>query len=269
MAKTIGLISVKGGVGKTSLTSAIGAILAKEFHKKVLLVDANFSSPNLALHLGLTDPEVTIHHVLSDRVDIQNAVYESEHGFHIIPGAMIYGGVNPFKLRSKLKSLQKFYDYILIDSAPTMSNDILASIIASDEIYMITTPDAVTLNTTLKAVASAKKKNTPIKGLIVNKLHNKKFELSLQEMEKISHCKVLAMLPHELGVVKALSQMAPVSREYGRRFSEELKRLVAAMIGQENEPGFIDKFRNFFNLAPQQEINRAVFSKEQASSLFN
>lgn len=269
MARTIGLISVKGGVGKTALTSAIGALLAKDFNKKVLIVDANFSAPNLALHLGLTDPDVTIHHVLSDKIDIQNAIYESEHGFHIIPGALIYGQINPFKLRSKLKSLQKHYDYILIDSAPTLSNDILASIIASDEIYMITTPDMITLNTTMRAVASAKRKNTPIKGLIVNRVHNKNFELSLRDIEKISGCKVLAMLPHELGVSQALSEMAPVSREHARRFSVELKKLVSAMIGEEHRVGFVDKFKDFFNLTSQQDINRALFTKEQATSLFS
>ena len=50
-AKKIGIISIKGGVGKTSTVAALGASLAKDFNKRVLLVDANFSSPNLCLHL--------------------------------------------------------------------------------------------------------------------------------------------------------------------------------------------------------------------------
>jgi len=52
MGKTIGIISIKGGVGKTTTVSALGAALANEFDKKVLLIDANFSAPNLALHLA-------------------------------------------------------------------------------------------------------------------------------------------------------------------------------------------------------------------------
>jgi MinD-like ATPase involved in chromosome partitioning or flagellar assembly len=45
--KIIGIISIKGGVGKTTAVSNLGAVLANEFGKKVLLVDANFTAPNL------------------------------------------------------------------------------------------------------------------------------------------------------------------------------------------------------------------------------
>ena len=62
--KIIGIISLKGGVGKTSSVANLGAVLASEFNKKVLVVDANFSAPNLGLHLGLVEPKVTIHDVL-------------------------------------------------------------------------------------------------------------------------------------------------------------------------------------------------------------
>ena len=66
MGKVIGIVSLKGGVGKTSVVTALGAAIS-EFNKKVLLVDANFSAPNLGLHLNIINPEVTIHDVL-DRV---------------------------------------------------------------------------------------------------------------------------------------------------------------------------------------------------------
>ena len=62
MAKTIGIISIKGGVGKTTSTVNIGAALA-ELGKKVLLVDADYTSPNLALHFGVVAPQKTLQHV--------------------------------------------------------------------------------------------------------------------------------------------------------------------------------------------------------------
>ena len=43
-----------------SLTNPV----ANKFGKKVLLIDGNFSSPNLGLHVGLINPEITIHHVI-------------------------------------------------------------------------------------------------------------------------------------------------------------------------------------------------------------
>jgi septum site-determining protein MinD len=265
MGRTIGIISVKGGVGKTSLTTTLGAALAKEYNKKVLLVDANFSAPNLALHLGLTDPDVTIHHVLSDKVDIQNAVYESEHGFHLIPGSMVYGEVNPFKLRSKLRPLQKYYDAILIDSSPTLNSEIMASIIASDELYMVTTPDKITLDTTMRVVNLAKQKRIPIRGLIVNKIHNKKFELSLDQIEKLAECRVVAMLPHEMAVLESLSKMDPLSASKHIKFSKEIKKLAGALAQENPKQTIFEKIQDFLNLTPKQELNRRILAGEDFS----
>lgn len=67
MGKVIGVISIKGGVGKTTVVSNLGATLAYEFGKKVLVIDANFSAANLGLHLGIVDPEITIHDVLAGK----------------------------------------------------------------------------------------------------------------------------------------------------------------------------------------------------------
>ena len=53
MVKTIGVISIKGGVGKTTIASSLAADLVNHYGKKVLLVDANYSAPNLGLHIDI------------------------------------------------------------------------------------------------------------------------------------------------------------------------------------------------------------------------
>jgi len=148
MAKKIGIISIKGGVGKTSTVSSLGASLANDFDKRVLLVDANFSAPNLGIHLGIIDPEFTIHHVLNNKAHIRKAIYDTGHGFHVLPGSIFYQKINPFKLREKLKDVEQNYDIILIDSSPTLNEEILATMLASDELIVVTTPDLATLSTT-------------------------------------------------------------------------------------------------------------------------
>ena len=49
MSKTIGLIAIKGGVGKTTISASLASDLVNHYGKKVLLVDANYSAPNLGL----------------------------------------------------------------------------------------------------------------------------------------------------------------------------------------------------------------------------
>ena len=76
MGKTIGIVSLKGGVGKTSVVSALGGAIA-DFGQKVLLIDGNFSAPNLGLHLNIIDPKITLNHVLDRTANLNDAIYES------------------------------------------------------------------------------------------------------------------------------------------------------------------------------------------------
>ena len=88
-AKTIGIISIKGGVGKTTTVINLETSLANDYGKKVLVVDANFSSPNIGLHLGNIEHKVTLHDVLKNKVNITKSVYSHEFGFHFIPSSLV------------------------------------------------------------------------------------------------------------------------------------------------------------------------------------
>ena len=265
MAKTIGIISIKGGVGKTSAVVGLGAVLAKDFNKKVLLVDANFSAPNLGIQVGLINPDVTLHHVLHNKLDPDKAIYESEFGFHVLPGALLYNKeINPFMLNSKLRQLKKYYDVILIDSSPTLNNEILATMIASDELYIVTTPDHVTLSTTLRAIRAAKDKHVPIAGLILNKVHGKKFELTLDDIQTISGCEVLAVLPYELEFLEALSEGKPLPSGNNTEAVREMKKFAAAILGESYNGGFTDKLKDFFRMSSKQDVNRVIFSSKRS-----
>lgn len=263
MAKTIGIISIKGGVGKTSTVSALGAALANNFNKRVLLIDGNFSAPNLGLHLGLLEPEVTLHHVLNEEKDVKDAIYDTEYGFHFLPGSLISKKINPFKLKHKIEPLKKLYDVIIIDSSPSLNEELLSTMIASDELYVITTPDVVTLSTTLRAIRLAKQKNIPIKGIILNKVYNKDFELGVGDIEKTAECNVVAILPHDVKVLEALSQNIPVSLHEDNKVREEYIGLAGALIGAEyKKKGVLGRIKKFFGFYPKHEINRLLLVEE-------
>lgn len=263
MGKTIGIISIKGGVGKTSFVVSLGAALANQFDKKVLLVDANFSAPNLALHLGLVKPEFTLHDVLRNQATIGEAIYETEHGFHILPGSLLYKKVNPYSMKSSLNELKDYYDFILVDSSPLLNRELLATIISSDELFVVTTPDHVTLSTTLKAVNLAQQKITPISGLILNKVYNKNFELNLEDIEETADCNVLAVLPHEVSTLKALSKSIPSSLYKKTESAVEYKKLAAAIVGEDyKDRRFRFMARKIFKGTPKQEINRSILREK-------
>lgn len=259
--KIIGIISIKGGVGKTTTVSNLGAVLANQFGKKVLLVDANFSAPNLGLHLGIVKPQVTLHDVLSGKVNTVDAIYNHEYGFHIIPASLSPKRVDPLKLKEKIKALRSYYDIILIDSSPNLNEEMLATIAASDELLVVTTPDYPTLSSTLNAVKIAKQKKTPITGLILNKVRNKKFELTLNDIEYAAETPVVAVLNDHVSVLEALQCTKPITmHDEKHSISIEYSKLAAALIGEKyKEKGIFSKIgRLFSGEVPKQEVNREI-----------
>lgn len=249
MGEIIGIISIKGGVGKTTTVVNLGTVLAKEFGKKVLIVDANFSAPNLGLHLGLVEPEYTLHDALQDKISIESTIIEHELGFHFIPASLSNKPVKVFKLKQKLQPLKEHYDAILLDSSPNLNDEILATMAASDKLLVVTSPDHPTLSCTMHAVKAAKDRNTPIIGLVLNKLHKKDFELSIEEIEDATGVPVLAAVPNDIRVLEALSKTLPASVHNPKRdVAVEYKQLAASIFGMDyKDPRMFTKIKNWFS----------------------
>jgi septum site-determining protein MinD len=264
--KTIGIISLKGGVGKTTTVANLGAVLAKEFGQNVLLVDANFGAPNLGLHLGIVEPKKTIHHVLSNKADVDEAIHAHKAGFHVMPASFIGRKVNPFLLKKTVGPLKRYYDTILIDSSPNLNEEMLATMVASDELLVVTSPDYPTLSTTLRAVKIAKQKKTPITGLIINKVRGKKFELSLAEIEEAAGVPVLSVLSDSTDVLESVSKATPLSvYKENADMPVELKKLASSLIGQDYEDNRLSKkLKNMFKRGPDKDhMNREILRNER------
>jgi len=258
MGEIFGILSLKGGVGKTSSTISLGSCLA-ENGKKVLLVDCNFSAPNLGIHLNLVEPKSTIHHVLRKEVNIMDSIH-SVGNLDIIPASLFKEPIiNPLKLRDYIRSLRKKYDFILLDSSPALNDETLSVILASDKLLVVTTPDYPTLSMTLKAINLAKTRGTPIMGLILNKVYNKNFELNLDEIERTSDVPIIAVIPHDIHFSKSLSHFEPyTSFKPKSKGSYEYRKLASLLAGEKDNPR---KFFNIFSkLSPnRQEINREIY----------
>ncbi|RLG11719.1 hypothetical protein DRN73_04630 [Candidatus Pacearchaeota archaeon] len=257
MAKVIGIMSLKGGVGKTSVVASLGSALA-ELGKKVLLVDANFNAPNLGIHFNIIDPEKTLHDVLLRKANISNAVY-AVGNLDIIPSSIFENQkVSFLKLKDYLRPLKRKYDIIILDSPPSLEEEGLATLYAADEIFFVATPDNATLSNTLKSINRTNERGTRIDGIILNKVHDKDFELTLEQIEDTTNIPVMAVIPYETAVLEAQSNFIPFTEwKPNLKASKEFKKLAAALVGEKIEKGF--DWRLFLGLTPKkQEVNRMV-----------
>ena len=245
MAQVFGIVALKGGVGKTTLVANLGAALAQKFDKKVLLIDANFSTPHLGLHLGIINPDHSLHPVLNEEYSIYESIYQHPIGLHVIPGKLSPGEVEPLILKEKIQPLREIYDVILIDSSPSPNDEMVATMAASDEILVVSSPDFPTLSSTIHAVKIAKEQKTPIRGIIVNKVRKKKFELGKREISDALDSDVLAIIPDDVKVQAALARMLPVTSFAPRhKISEHYYKLAADLIGEEYKKSLFSKLKS-------------------------
>ncbi len=255
MTNILAFVSIKGGVGKTTLALETATSLAKNFNKKILLVDANFSAPNLGLYLDLTS-DTTLHDAL-DGTLLHNAIYEA-HGIDVIPASMYHKNeTDPFKLQKILNKYKTRYDFIILDSSPNYE-ELKPVIAAADKVFLVTSPDNVTLTTTLKAAKIAREQNTPIEGIIVNKIRSPKHEYNLNEIEKISEIPVLAKIKDHKKMASALYYKEPITiHDSENTIAKEIKKLASAICGEpENNTGIFHRLLPFKSLIQKEKINR-------------
>ena len=141
MSKVISISNHKGGVGKTTSAINIGAGLNK-LGKKILLIDLD-PQANLSQSLGLTDQERNIYGALRGEYKLEPIPVLK--GLDLIPATLDLSGAEvelsgeagrEYILRELLEPVRNNYDYILIDSPPSLGLLTINSFTASDEVYI-------------------------------------------------------------------------------------------------------------------------------------
>ena len=145
MGKVISIANQKGGVGKTTTSVNISAILAKK-GKKVLLIDTD-PQGNATSGLGVEKShEISIYDVLIGEIEMKEAVQESQiKNLKVCPSNINLAGAEvelvsmisrEYRLKEKLEEYKEQYDYIVIDCPPSLGLITLNAFTASDSVLI-------------------------------------------------------------------------------------------------------------------------------------
>jgi chromosome partitioning protein len=141
MSKVISISNHKGGVGKTTSAINIGAGL-NLLKKKVLLIDLD-PQANLSQSLGLINQDRNIYGALRGEYKLQPI--EILKGLDVIPSTLDLSGAEvelssepgrEYILKELIEPLRASYDFIIIDSPPSLGLLTINSFTASDEILI-------------------------------------------------------------------------------------------------------------------------------------
>ncbi|EKE16106.1 MAG: hypothetical protein ACD_11C00030G0014 [uncultured bacterium] len=146
MGKIISLINQKGGVGKTTTAINISTYLAS-FGKSVLLVDLDpQGNASSGLGVDVRNLQKGLYHALVNIEHPKNVIFRVEDAGHdLMPSSQDLAGAGielvnfdnrEFKLYDVLRQVRADYDYIIIDSPPSLGLLTINGLVASDEVLI-------------------------------------------------------------------------------------------------------------------------------------
>ena len=182
MATIIALTNQKGGVGKTTSSSALAAGLFSFYNKKVLAIDLD-PQGSMGFSLGLDIENCsTIYDVLKGQVNIKDAIQDTDYCDIITSNILLSGAELEFTssdrdilLKRALLPVIAEYDYIIIDTPPALNVLTVNAYAASDHLIIPMAPEILSLlgvsqlKDTIDSVRQSVNPNLNVLGILLTK----------------------------------------------------------------------------------------------------
>jgi len=246
----IGIVSAKGGVGKTTVVVNLASALM-ELGKRICIIDGNKTTSNLGLHLGIEDYPISMHDVLKGRSKIIDAVYvHPNHNLHVVPGTLSLADARTMNIKSlkkKMRELEKFYDFVLLDTAPGFNEKALDAMKSCDAVIMITTPGLPEVTDSIKTIDMLEERKIKVAGIILNRVLGKGFEIKPEEIESLYKVPVILIIEEDLDVPRSISARIPIVMfKPNSSTSQKFMELAASISGHKEKGKDFKKLKKVF-----------------------
>ena len=177
MGKVIVVASGKGGTGKTTVVANLGATLAME-GQRTLVVDMDMGLRNLDLYLGLES------NVVYDVSDVMNGVCrikqalikdKSFPGLYLMAASpkRVDGEITPLHMKVLCEKLRGQFDYIIVDGPAGIDDGLAVASAGADMAVVVVSPDYAAARDVEMVRLVLKEMGIERVGFVVNKLNMK------------------------------------------------------------------------------------------------
>jgi flagellar biosynthesis protein FlhG len=219
--RVVAITSGKGGVGKTHVSTNL-ALLLGQTGKRVIVLDADLGLANIHVVLGI-HPQYHLEHVLRNEKSLRDILISGPSNIHIIAGASGIAELANLsdsqreKFVHQLSELEDLADTILIDTSAGLSPNVLAFVLAVDEVIVITTPEPTSITDAYAIIKIIARDNpTAHLHLIVNMVTNETEAFQVAERMKLVCQKflhvdlhILGYLPYDNAISRAVREQRP------------------------------------------------------------
>mgnify|MGYP001180312153 CR=1 FL=1 len=200
MAKIIAIANQKGGVGKTTTAVNLGASLGI-LEKNILLVDAD-PQANASSGLGINNKDLKkgTYQLLEHTLPVEKTIVSTNSiNLDLIPShidlvaseiELVDKNKREYMLKSAISSVEKKYDFIIIDCAPSLGLITLNALVAADSIIIPIQCEYFALEglgkllSTVRKVQELHNSNLDIEGLLLT-MYDSRLKLSNLVIEQV------------------------------------------------------------------------------------
>jgi septum site-determining protein MinD len=235
----IAVVSGKGGTGKTSLVTSVGAALALA-GRRVLCLDCDVGLRNLDLALGLADKALMdFSDVAQGRCPLDSAVVEHPKlpGLFLLTAPARSRGrpVTEEEMKALLAEIRERYDYCLLDSPAGLGAGFRLAACGADRCIVVTTADATSLRDAQHTVMELHRFPAGSLHLVVNRVRKKmlrQLHATIDDAIDRAGLPLLGVVPEDDALPLFLNQGLPLLPTGGQGASAAYRNIAKRIQGE-------------------------------------
>jgi pilus assembly protein CpaE len=217
--RVISVVSPKGGVGKTTVSTNLAVGLARSAPQATVLVDLDIQFGDVASGLNL-DPEYFLPSAVNgpasrDTMVLKTFLTLHETGLYVIcaPESPVEAdGITAEHVRQLLRTLAAEFRYVVVDTAPGLSEHTLAAMDETTDLVLLTSMDVPGLRGLRKEIETLRELNLlqPRRHQVVINFADPSAGLSAADIEATIGASVDVMLPRSKAASASVNLGVPL-----------------------------------------------------------